>query len=515
MDKMKTYRLLFIAVLLSFIGCSDPQDDDVQPERPKVRFSASSAQDDSSDINSASRAIMDDNYKSVWEEGDYFIAAADGIDEFYLDITSDAGSSRATFEGDAYVETEGVYDFCAAHNALWIDATSATFEIPNRQYGVPYLLAVAKDEGVNVTGTDIGLNFKFKSQNSFLRIDMSAYTDIQSVTLRTVGGEYVAGTYIYDFQTGTASIIDDGAASTDITVFPAIGESIFYFLLPGGITFSEGFLLIFTNSRYESTILRTGANKTFERAKYYNTLPLPPFNPFIVDKTITARTSYSDYIDGDVAAANAWTATDCKISGEIAYNQNLPLLVQIVETGYTINNKYYPYDNGNPILAHDIPAGTHSAQSYVKDQFGNYYKSDVTPVIISGLPYDISMVADTKWTESERAYGYFTQTAENGIVFTSSDGINIAKGVATSPEFRFPVAGTKIAYTLTGVTTTSSSLSLRVNTITHNITTAQTSRTFRGTFTAGVVFDIAGTFSVTRRDQLTSGITVVNLNYGE
>lgn len=517
---MKKYIFVIIAAALGFAGCSHSDNEDDVKQSPKVKFTVAATKEDAKsenqqEVKSETRAVMNDSYQPVWTENDEIVVAAEGIGEFWMSSTSTNGK-YATFEGDAGADP-GIYTFYAANNAMWVDVyddiAEAWFSISKGdQDGTPNLFMVSTAEDIEVAGVNSSLEFKFKIVNSLLRIDISKLENIESVTIKSVSGEYIAGTYVYDYKTKTASILEDEDASASIIVW--YPEDVFYFVLPADITFSNGFLLIFTNTDGENMILKTGTGKTLNRATYYFTPDITPRAPFVINKTIKAETSYSTYLESGAEEANQWVATDCRVSGPISYS-NKPTWLQITERGYLVNNVYYPTtdDNGDVVDIPNMPFGAHAALTYIKDQFGNYYESDLEDIYITGLPYNTAMIADLNWTSTALLRYNAPAQSATGIVLTSSGTSATITG--NSPMFFQFTQGGKVAYTLRGETVTNSALNFVINGQTFNILPEDKGeKKFEGTFTIPGPFQITSTATATRAN-LVSKITEVTLNYAD
>ncbi len=506
--QMKKYSFLFLAAAFGFAGCTNSDSTDTAPRRPKMQITASANQGEimvDGQPKSVSRAIMNDYYTPVWLEEDYITVSTKGTGEFYLNVdTINEDGSYATFAGAADVDIEaGTYDFYAAHNALEVvvteDSAEAVFEIPSIQYGAADLLAVSTNKSVEVTGTNIGLHFDFNIINSFLRIDMSSFTqdnDIVSVLLQTIDKKPVAGTYIYDYATGEASIVNDENASSHIKLVP--DQDVFYFVLPADITFSQGFLLIFENRKGEHMVLKTGTGKEFARAKYYTTPALTNFvNSLAIENLLTARTSYSDYLDGNIDEANAWTPNDIRIFGEIKYSNTSGGKLTIEQKGYAVNGKYYEH-TGETITTDNIEQpGQYEVQAYVMDQYGNYYVSTTKLAYITGLPYKLADYGAVGW--SDQWDGWSLSSPTSARITQSSSGVsltltsNTAKGTVKSSEFEFPDAGTKVDFFLRGTATNQTTLNIAIDGVTFvSINKSGIKGEKDGTVTAGKSMQVTG-----------------------
>ena len=252
---MKTRHIICLALLMAMAGaCKKNQEQDTST------FSASIEVDENN-----SKTYLD-GMKVKWSAGDQIIVYGNGAPKTYT-LQGNGGTQTGTFTTTGGVQQTDTYRaFYPAANCTGVSGDVFTFTMPATQtYTANGFMnnlnpMAAKTEGGGAT------LLKFKNAFSVLKVSATGNRTVTKVVLTVPSGNYVSGTYTFDYSTETTSLQSGNGNTIELTcssgvVLDATTPKDFYFVLPPG-TLPAGSTIAFYKSGSNTPFYTTGATTT-------------------------------------------------------------------------------------------------------------------------------------------------------------------------------------------------------------------------------------------------------------
>ena len=251
---MKTRLIIGMALLMAVASsCKKKENQDTSS------FSASIEVNDS-------RTYLD-GMKVKWTAGDQIEVYGNGDHKTYT-LSSGATYQTATFTTTGGVQPTNTYRaFYPADNCTGVSGDVFTFTMPATQtYTANGFMTnlnpmAAKNEGGGAT------LLKFKNAFSVLKVSATGNRTVTKVVLTVPSGNYVSGTYTFDYSTGNTTRTSDGGNTLELTcdgngvALDASTPTYFYFVLPPG-TLPAGSTIAFYKSGSNTPFYTSGATTT-------------------------------------------------------------------------------------------------------------------------------------------------------------------------------------------------------------------------------------------------------------
>ena len=275
---MKTRLIIGMALLMAVASsCKKKENQDTSS------FSASIEVDDS-------RTYLD-GMKVKWTAGDQIEVYGNGDHKTYT-LSSGATYQTATFTTTGGVQPTNTYRaFYPAANCTGVSDDVFTFNMPATQtYTANGFMnnlnpMAAKTEGGGAT------LLKFKNAFSVLKVSATGNRTVTKVVLTVPSGNYVSGTYTFDYSTGNTTRISDGGNTLELTcggngvALDASTPTNFYFVLPPG-TLPAGSTIAFYKSGSNTPFYTSGATTTAQTLER-NHIHTATLNAHETEKVVT------------------------------------------------------------------------------------------------------------------------------------------------------------------------------------------------------------------------------------
>ena len=275
---MKTRLIIGMALLMAVASsCKKKENQDTSS------FSASIEVDDS-------RTYLD-GMKVKWTAGDRIEVYGNGDHKTYR-LSSGATYQTATFTTTGGVQPTNTYRaFYPADNCTDVSGDVFTFTMPATQtYTANGFMTnlnpmAAKNEGGGAT------LLKFKNAFSVLKVSATGNRTVTKVVLTVPSGNYVSGTYTFDYSTGNTTRTSGGGNTLELTcgdngvALDASTPKYFYFVLPPG-TLPAGSTIAFYKSGSNTPFYTSGATTTAQTLER-NRIHTATLNAHETEKVVT------------------------------------------------------------------------------------------------------------------------------------------------------------------------------------------------------------------------------------
>ena len=359
---------------------------------------------------------------------------------------TEAGDTDVRFTGEGVLVAD-VDTYYAVYPATTIEAGVVSFNLAT-QSGDDAAILVAKAEGAQRGAIDMN----FTPANSLLHVAVSGVETLKKAEFKAYNGEAVPSVFTYNFGDGTSAATQGVEAL--VVENPAVEG--FFFSLPADLDMTDGYVVSLTDAQgnvcskaYNGKVFAKG---TTTRVDIAWSLPVV---------TLDAKTSYSYYVAGDAATANA-CANNAIYFGASTYAniQN----AMVAEAGFIVDGQEYvaTIDTASKSFSLDSVTvsswGAKSVEAYIKTKDGAMYKSAAQSVQITGLPYSYNFVngsldgyRNDGWTtngklrvSNETLAGHDTTLVlhhyrkvlgtENEIGYIVSPKFNVPGNIAVEPQ---------------------------------------------------------------------------------
>ena len=245
---MKIRHIICMALLMAVAGaCKKNQE--------TSSFSASIEIDES-------KTYLD-GMKVKWSAGDQIIVYGNGDSKTY-GLSAGANTQTGTFTTTGGVQPADTYRaFYPAANCTGLSGDVFTFTMPATQtytaggFNNNLNPMAAKTNGGGAT------LLKFKNAFAVLKVSATGNRTVTKVVLTVPSGNYVSGTYNFDYSTGNTTRVSGGGNTLELTcgsgvALDASTPTNFYFVLPPG-TLPAGSTIAFYKSGSNTPYYTTGA----------------------------------------------------------------------------------------------------------------------------------------------------------------------------------------------------------------------------------------------------------------
>lgn len=204
-----------------------------------------------------------DGMKVKWSAGDQIIVYGNGDSKTY-GLSAGANTQTGTFTTTGGVQPADTYRaFYPAANCTGLSGDVFTFTMPATQtytaggFNNNLNPMAAKTNGGGAT------LLKFKNAFAVLKVSATGNRTVTKVVLTVPSGNYVSGTYNFDYSTGNTTRVSGGGNTLELTcgsgvALDASTPTNFYFVLPPG-TLPAGSTIAFYKSGSNTPYYTTGA----------------------------------------------------------------------------------------------------------------------------------------------------------------------------------------------------------------------------------------------------------------
>ncbi|MBQ8493863.1 MAG: hypothetical protein IJ464_06245 [Alistipes sp.] len=382
-----------LAAMAAMVGCQSVDEPiAIVDNNATLTLSASIVTDDTR------VTVGGENFTEVsWEQGDVIRLESMAGMNVKLAATA-AGKSNIRFEGEGVAVAE-VDTYYAVYPDTNVSNGMVTFNY-GEQSGddvVAALVAMTKDSSMS------GLQMEFRPVNALLHVAVSGVESLEKAEFMSFTGAKINSTFTYDFDTDAityslpvASLVVEG---------PAVEG--FFFRLPADLDMSAGYIVRLTDAS-GNVCTKAYNGKVFERGTTTR-VDIEWSQPTV---TLGAKSSYSYYMDKDIASANKCSGTAIYfatgINGESCASSYYGVQDAVISdlgfdvegTEYTYSGQQVAWDKStNTFYTTTIPSYSTtvgektSIKAFIKVGDKKYYSSNY--VSLTGIPHSFTFYQST------------------------------------------------------------------------------------------------------------------------
>ena len=420
---MKKISYILLAVCSLAASCTKTDEPAPASPRNSEQVAIGASIESGYETPDGTRVSIDNTTgKTSWQAGDRIgiKVASDNSAQTDMLSTEDCRIFCGTIASPTYGTGDRIY---AAYPASAIGSGSATFTIDSNQNGTlpqPMMTAV-HEVAQGSSAADIKLGFRQAGALLMLTTD----TKMDGIVVSAIASEDVAGTYTYDFGSGTAAC----SGSKSISIVP---QSQTVFIHMPAVSFSKGICLTLTRNG-ERMIQSYSSVTALEAGKAYSlgTLTFKPVGVTLGDVT----TSYTN--NGAVAKTNDIGGSEMRF-GQCSFTGISNAMV--AEAGIEYNGKQAPAAlNGKtfaPAALSSLSWTTYTVRAFVRTLAGETIYSDAKTAIVTGIPYTAAPPATSSWS------------TDNAAAWNSCLILKVSNAYALSPSFNVPTTSINVNTTV-------------------------------------------------------------------
>ncbi len=385
-----------LAIAVFAAACSETDTEYSPREHNTQQVSIGATIDSRYDGTNDTRATIDKtDGKASWQNGDRIgvSVASDPSMQTYELSTSDCKMFCGEIAAPSYATGDRLYAAYPA-DALGSGNHTASFRIESSQDGTLPEPMMTASSAVAAGSGPSNLSLHFRQAGAVLILNTDSQVDL--ITINAIGGEDIAGTYTYDFNSDAFSC--SGAKSIEVT--PA-SQTVFIHM--PAIELSKGICLTLTRGT-EKMIQSVGSMTLLEAGKAYSLGSLV-FCPASVQLG-EVKTSYTT--DGTVAKTNDIDGSEMRF-GTCTFSGISNTMV--AETGIEYDGTHIAADrsgkNFTPATLTGLEWKQYTIRAYVKTLDGNIFYSASKDATVTGIPYSAAPPKSDRWTASNTANVHF------------------------------------------------------------------------------------------------------------